>query len=146
MLYTINPGKVTLAVPAIVNTYAKDPISIDDVDVLVITEPKDLGVVYEAVYHHKSYYLGQNNSGYTLLLYSCILTKEILALSQEMDSPETPLIGNHGHCNQELVNLFITTRASTNIFNGTKTLGEQSDTITLRGVAEKSQFGFLTIF
>lgn len=63
-----------------------------------------------------------------------------------MDSRESPLIGNHGHCNQELVNLFLTGKASTNCFDGVKELGDGVDKIVLKGVVGKQEFGFLTIF
>lgn len=42
----------------------------------------------------------------------------------EIDMAESPLIGNHGHCTQELVNLFITGTSSSNCFDGEKTLDE----------------------
>ena len=115
-------------------------------ELLTLTEPKSLSVVYEAVYSCKSEFLGQSNSGYTLLLYSCILTKGVETICQEMDSCESPLIGNHGHCNQELVNLFITGRATTNVFNGVKSLSEGADKVELKGIAQQAQFGFLTVF
>ena len=56
---------------------------------------------------------------------------------------ENPLIGNHGHCTQELVNLFITGKAVSNCFDGKKVL---EDNYTLRGIHNKSEFGFLTVF
>lgn len=35
-----------------------------------------------------------------------------------MDSPKNPLIGNHGHCTQEAVNLMLTGKAISNCFDG----------------------------
>lgn len=63
-----------------------------------------------------------------------------------MDSSLSPLIGNHGHCNQELVNLFLTGKATTNCFDGEKVFGEGSDRVMLHGISEPQEFGFLTIF
>lgn len=48
-----------------------------------------------------------------------------------MDIPENPLIGNHGHCTQELVNLFITGQASSNCFDDHKVLDSQ---LKLKGI------------
>ena len=48
---------------------------------------------------------------------------------------ENPLIGQHGHCTQELVNLFITGKAVSNLFDGFKQLDEG---ITLKGIEQKS--------
>lgn len=41
-----------------------------------------------------------------------------------MDSPENSLIGHHGHCSQEQVNLFLTGKARSNCFDGNKVLDE----------------------
>ena len=60
-----------------------------------------------------------------------------------MDCSENPLIGHHGHCTQELVNLFITGKASSNLFDGEKVLDSE---MKLKGIPEKGEFGFLTIF
>ena len=51
-----------------------------------------------------------------------------------MDNSESSLIGNHGHCNQELVNLFLTGRATTNLFDGTKVMEEDKDRIEFKGI------------
>lgn len=59
-----------------------------------------------------------------------------------MDIKENPLIGNHGHCTQEFVNLLLTGKASSNCFDGEKIL----DDYKLKGIVGKSEFGFLTIF
>lgn len=51
-----------------------------------------------------------------------------------MDSKENPLIGNHGHCTQEFVNMLLTGQAVSNVFDGFKML----DDYKLKGVAERS--------
>ena len=51
-----------------------------------------------------------------------------------MDIKENPLIGNHGHCTQEFVNLVLTGQACSNCFDGDKIL----DDYKLKGIAEKS--------
>jgi hypothetical protein len=60
-----------------------------------------------------------------------------------MDSPDHPLIGHHGHCTQELVNLFITGEARSNCFDGRKVL---DSAMVLKGIERKADFGFLSIF
>lgn len=59
-----------------------------------------------------------------------------------MDMEDSSLIGHHGHCSQEAVNLFLTGKASSNCFDGDNNL----DDLILKGVKERSEFGFLTIF
>lgn len=48
--------------------------------------------------------------------------------------PDSPLIGNHGHCTQELVNLFITGIASSNCFDGDKFI---DDDMKIKGIPIK---------
>jgi hypothetical protein len=50
------------------------------------------------------------------------MTKGIDKIYNEVDMRENPLIGHHGHCTQELVNLFIAGQASSNCFDGKKEL------------------------
>lgn len=63
-----------------------------------------------------------------------VMTKGIEQVWSDMDMPDNPLIGHHGHCTQELVNLFITGRATSNIFDGVTKL----DDLSLKGIVEKS--------
>ena len=41
-----------------------------------------------------------------------------------MDGENTPLIGAHGYCSQEMVNLLLTGRAVSNTFDGSIKLSE----------------------
>lgn len=56
--------------------------------------------------------------GVILLLYSVILSIGVETIQAQMDRKETTLIGAHGYCTQELVNLLITGVASSNVFDG----------------------------
>ncbi|EGR33827.1 UPF0526 protein, putative [Ichthyophthirius multifiliis] len=98
---------------------------------------------YEGLHQFKEEFIGQHNSGITTFLYSVVLTKGVQNIKDEMDSQENALIGHHGHCQQEQVNLFLTGKARSNCFDGEKVL---DDELRLRGIDQKSQFGFLTIF
>ena len=60
-----------------------------------------------------------------------------------MDSLDNSLIGPHGHCTQETVNLILTGRAASNCFDGDQILDKN---LKLKGIAKKSEFGFLTLF
>lgn len=63
-----------------------------------------------------------------------------------MDVPTNTVIGQHGYCTQELVNLLLTGTASSNVFNGTTQLGSGKDVTVLRGVQAKSEIGLLSLF
>ena len=43
-------------------------------------------------------------------MYSAMLTRGLASVARDMDSPDLSLIGAHGYCSQELVNLLLTGR------------------------------------
>lgn len=59
-----------------------------------------------------------------------------------MDSSEVPLMGAHGYCSQEMVNLMLTGKATSNTFDGTKNF----DTLILKGINAKVDIGFMSLF
>ncbi|KAH8583723.1 UIM domain and EF hand containing that also has a conserved domain between [Cryptosporidium sp. chipmunk genotype I] len=71
----------------------------------------------------------------------------------DMDDSMTPLVGMFGHCSQELVNLFITGSAVSNVFDGVKILNDNcrgaetrdiTESLSLKGINKKSILGYLT--
>lgn len=67
---------------------------------------------------------------------SLVSSRGIHQTKLDMDDPETPLIGRFGHCSQELLNLVLFGKASSNVFDGEQTLGD--NVMTLRGVPLES--------
>ncbi|KAG5459430.1 MAG: hypothetical protein BJ554DRAFT_168, partial [Olpidium bornovanus] len=67
-----------------------------------------------------------------------------------MDEPDTALIGAHGYCTQEMVNLLVTGKARSNVFDGTVSLGDEGGRglprKILKGLDERSPFGYLSLF
>ena len=59
-----------------------------------------------------------------------------------MDDPNTTLTSQFGHSSQELMNLLLTGRAVSNVFDNSITL---SDSLTCHGVQARSDIGYLTI-
>lgn len=86
-------------------------------------------------------------AGVLHFLYSVLLTRGLDRVRQDMDDPRAPLVGQFGHCGQELVNLMITGRAVTNVFDGDKLLGDAADpeAFRLKGVERHFHVGFLTL-
>lgn len=101
-----------------------------------------LEALYENLHEFKDDFCGEHNSGVTTFLYSVLLTKGLERIQSEFDMPDNSIIGHHGHCAQEQVNLFLTGRASSNCFDG----DQDMDGMKLKGVLQRSEFGFLTIF
>ena len=52
------------------------------------------------------------------------------------------VIGQFGHCNQELINLLLTGRATSNVIDGEMQLGESG--LRLRGVYKRNSIGYLS--
>ena len=98
-------------------------------------------------------FLEQNLSQFThespgciLLLYSALLSRSLAAAERDMD-PGSQMIGAHGYCTQEMVNLLLTGRAVSNVFNGDMQLNSGGDTaILLKGVPSVSDVGLLSLF
>ncbi|KAM4874349.1 putative ubiquitin carboxyl-terminal hydrolase MINDY-4 isoform 1-T1 [Thomomys bottae] len=85
--------------------------------------------------------------GCILLTLSAILSRSPKLVRQDFDVPTSHLIGAHGYCTQELVNLLLTGRAVSNVFNDVVELDSGDGRITLlRGIAARSDVGFLSLF
>lgn len=56
--------------------------------------------------------------GVVCLVYSVILTKGIDNIINEMDIKDNALLTEHGYASQELINVMLVGRASSNVFNG----------------------------
>lgn len=61
----------------------------------------------------------QASNGCILFLYSLILTCGVENIRNSMDVVSDTLIGRHGYCTQELVNLMLTGKATSNVNDGT---------------------------
>ena len=68
-------------------------------------------------------------------------------IADDMDSPGLALIGSHGYCSQEMVNLLLFGSAVSNTFDGDVTLGSApADVTVLKGVSKRSDIGLLSLF
>ena len=80
------------------------------------------------------------DNGCLLVLYSCLLSRSIEGVRSDGDE-STSLLDRHGYANQCAVNLLLTGRATSNVFDGDKKM----DDLVLRGVSARSDVGFLTL-
>ncbi|KAK6166237.1 hypothetical protein SNE40_022983 [Patella caerulea] len=85
-------------------------------------------------------------SGAVLVLYSAILTKGIIKVMGDFDEPGLKLMAAHGYCTQEMVNLLLTGRAVSNVFNDVMELESGGVITTLKGISSRSDIGFLSLF
>ncbi|XP_074197048.1 putative ubiquitin carboxyl-terminal hydrolase MINDY-4 isoform X2 [Rhinolophus sinicus] len=85
--------------------------------------------------------------GCILLTLSAILSRSTELIRQDFDVPTSHLIGAHGYCTQELVNLLLTGKAVSNVFNDVVELDSGNGDVTLlKGIAARSDVGFLSLF
>ena len=66
----------------------------------------------------------QQKDGLVLFLYSVVLTHGIKNVRNSTDDEKLSLIGCHGYCTQEMVNLMLVGRAVSNVFDGDKEFGQ----------------------
>ncbi|XP_051930355.1 probable ubiquitin carboxyl-terminal hydrolase MINDY-4 [Hippocampus zosterae] len=85
--------------------------------------------------------------GCLLLTISAILSRSIDRLKEDMDVATTALIGAHGYCTQELVNLLLMGRAVSNVFDGDVELDSGNGNSTLlKGIKAPCNIGLLSLF
>lgn len=78
-----------------------------------------------------SFFVDKQGPGVVLLVYSVILTKGVQELTNDMDIEGTTLVNEYGYASQELLNTMLVGKASTNVHDGDKNLG---DDFTLKGI------------
>ena len=84
----------------------------------------------------------QSLSGVVLFMMSVLLTRGEARIRDDMDDSTATLVGQFGHCNQELLNLLLSGAATSNVFDGTVPMGDTG--LTLRGIPRRSAVGYLT--
>lgn len=73
--------------------------------------------------------------GVLSFLFSVLVSRTVATVTEDMDDSSTPLIGRFGHCSQELVNLMLIGESTSNVFDGTRWLGDDpSSGFLVRGV------------
>eukprot|EP00929_Paragymnodinium_shiwhaense_P016758 TRINITY_DN12539_c0_g1_i1.p1 TRINITY_DN12539_c0_g1~~TRINITY_DN12539_c0_g1_i1.p1 ORF type:complete len:595 (+),score=149.65 TRINITY_DN12539_c0_g1_i1:225-2009(+) len=73
--------------------------------------------------------------GVLSFIVSVLCSRTLDRVKEDADDPGTPLIGRFGHCSQELVNLMLIGEAISNVFDGTRWLGDDPSTgMLVKGV------------
>lgn len=80
--------------------------------------------------------------GVVLYLYSIVLTKGIEQIKNEVEDPGEQMIDSiHGHGSQSLINLLLSGKAVTNVWDNDKDISG----LKLKGIPRQSTIGFLTL-
>ena len=81
--------------------------------------------------------------GVALAVLSMVASKGAFRAENEMDDPGAGLVGGHGYCTQDLVNLALAGDAVSNVFDGVRKLDGGT---LLKGIKRRSDAGLLTLF
>jgi len=63
-------------------------------------------------------------------------------VQEDMDFPNSPLLGQHGYCSQELINLLLFGKCISNAFDNEVQLDDK----VLKGITSQSEIGLLSLF
>lgn len=85
-------------------------------------------------------------NGCILLLYSALFSRNIDVIIEDMDVAENNMVGAHGYCTQEMVNLILTGKAVSNVFNDVVELGSGKDITRLKGLSGRSDIGLMSLY
>ncbi|KAK7073153.1 hypothetical protein SK128_012016 [Halocaridina rubra] len=126
-----------------VGRYSRDGVT----ETITLHEYVEVLQLYDAVSSHLTIFTNESGSGCVILLYSALLSRGIESVKADMDAGGGHLINAHGYSSQEIVNLMLTGRATTNTFDGEQTLGSSpTQMLVLHGVQHRSEIGFLSLY
>ena len=84
----------------------------------------------------------QSGSGVIIFLMSLVLTRGISNIRSDMDDEYNSMVGQFGHSNQDLINLLLSGRATSNVFDGSMPMGDTG--LMLKGIVRTNDVGYLT--
>ncbi|KAG1973524.1 probable ubiquitin carboxyl-terminal hydrolase MINDY-4 [Pimephales promelas] len=135
----INTGR-SLFIP--IGRYKSDGI-LEMITYVTVETLDDLTLVLEK--HVRQFESGP--FGCILLTISAILCRTPATIQSDMDVPTSTLIGAHGYCTQELVNLLLCGRAVSNVFDDEMKLDSGNGNFTLlKGIKARCNIGLLSLF
>ncbi|TNV73474.1 hypothetical protein FGO68_gene15445 [Halteria grandinella] len=139
---TDNASRLTIVIPSSSQPNPKQPIQPHQCQKLTLNFSNSQTVFY-AVKDNLSYFIQQEGHGAILLVYSVIQTRGIRNILDDMDMRENSLLTEHGYASQELINIILIGKATSNVFDGDKDMG---DNFIIKGIHKQSDIGFLTLF
>eukprot|EP01028_Stygiella_incarcerata_P002943 TRINITY_DN15627_c0_g1_i1.p2 TRINITY_DN15627_c0_g1~~TRINITY_DN15627_c0_g1_i1.p2 ORF type:complete len:940 (-),score=264.97 TRINITY_DN15627_c0_g1_i1:3054-5615(-) len=98
--------------------------------------------LHKFVRENLDFFTNEKGNGVVLFTISVMLTRGLQAIQTDMDTADAPLISTFGTCSHELVNLIVTGRALTNLFDGDKVV----DGKRFRGIPSRCSIGLLSHF
>lgn len=116
-------------------------------EALVLHDFKSSESLHSFLSQNITQFESDKSSGCILLLYSAILSRSIQKVISDMDEPTNTLMGAHGYCTQEMVNLIVTGKATSNTFDNIMEIdtgGAKKN--VFKGIEKQSDIGLLSLF
>ena len=92
------------------------------------------------------FFSGSGNSAVIAFTYAAILTRGLETVKSDMDTEKSTIMGAHGYCSQEVVNLMLTGQATSNVFDNDIDLSSGEDQTILKGIHKTCDIGLLSLF
>eukprot|EP01038_Epipyxis_sp_PR26KG_P006233 gene6233-8588_t len=84
----------------------------------------------------------KSNFGCITFLLSLLLSRGLENILTDMDDSSNTMIGQFGHCNQDLINLLLVGRATSNVFDRDMPVGDSG--LVIKGIYQRASIGYLT--
>lgn len=105
-----------------------------------VDNPHEVDVIMQ-----KTLPLYKTKQGCMLFLLSVLFTRGLETIKDDMDAMSgNTLIGQYGHCNQDLINLLLTGEATSNVIDGDVNIGCEEERLMIKGVSRRPAVGYLT--
>ena len=92
------------------------------------------------------FFSGSGNSAVIAFTYAAMLTRGLDTVRSDMDTEKSTIMGAHGYCSQEVVNLMLTGQATSNVFDNDIDLSSGEDQTILKGIHKPCDIGLLSLF
>lgn len=142
ILHLINPNKMIVSIGRRSTDISNPDISFAK---FIYFEARNRSECLEIIRNNIDSFSESRGLGVLQFIVSAILTRGIDELIKDMDFQTNTLIVEYGYCSQEIVNLLLTGRATTNVFDGLKVIGGHGQATYLKGIQAKSEIGFLSL-
>ena len=132
------PSKITIVLPA--ESISKPISDLSSPNDFFLYEISDVDEAKRMIIDHMASF--QSGCGVVIFLMSLILTRGVQTIRNDMDDEKNSMIGQFGHSSQDLINLLLSGRAASNVFDGIVPMGDGG--LMLKGIMQPNDVGYLT--
>ena len=115
-------------------------------ETLVVHSLNSLSELLSFLKDNLGFFTGSGNSAVIAFTYAAMLTRGLDVVKSDMDTEKNTIMGAHGYCSQEVVNLMLTGSATSNVFDNDIDLSSGEDKTILKGIHKACDIGLLSLF